>query len=896
MCVLAPCRTTRPLRPEDPGLTIATPVGPQPSTTPLVVSDTCTVGPVVPAPARPPATVARFGFEGTGLPAGTVALFGHAFAPGTLWEGEGLLLRRANTDAPLRVQMNTLSRWGNGSVRSALLAAELPGLGEGATLTVQLRRSETHVGPRTDLSFAAALAGRSVTIRTWAPGNTETPLWSYDPLAALGTDRWHQGPLALSSRVETAVPPAAVQNTAGTVGRITSLRLIVDVIVTSDGILEVDVCFSNDRVMHPGGGIARFGYTIEIDGRMVYDQRPAEGAACELLQYSQWIRRRGRGADGTVYGVATHRPLFRPDFDQLVRSGVQLDIDRSQTIDVGTHRRDIRDVYAAGAAVPADPYHHWGLARYAGASGGRQEIGYRTLANTLWLTTGDRDAQLLAQRQFEAAATRPMYYYDWERGSWITPFNWPKLTIHSRSSSPAGTPRVAAMGLPPGQRPTHNSTDHITIDMAHHGSFNWTPALLSGRRLCYDSLVARVAWSIIQADIRANGGWAWDEGTHWRDLRPSYETGNGLAEKPHILQARSYAWAMRDAVDAGAIVPDVHPQQGLCRRIPEAMVNAWDALLPIFESRCGTALGYPLMHDGKMGVSLFQESFFYYSMVALARLKAAGLDLGGPRFEAALNRLVKCRAGAATHPDFNYRNVLAGFWIALSEQRSRSGRFARSWAEAQAYTAGWREGSIAPGDMDTAWSNTAHWTGGDWQRNVAMTMALSQDVLAVLEPEVAAAAADAMVLFRSERRNRSGNPDLRASEFFGSNYQLNAVCAAGQSWRWDSAPVVRPGQNFIVAASAPAGTVVGVVRTDGPIPRNSGSGRRPETQAFAITTQPAGNPFTISMGGVIQRSATGTLAPGRMALTVQARTYDGEANAGRAHVSAAVPVQVVVRA
>lgn len=871
MCVLTPLRTAalRQSRPADPGLAVTT------------------------AATAAPAPIATFGFEGTGQKAGTVALFGHVFERGTLPAGEPVLLRRAGTEAALRLQMNVLSSWRDGSVKSALLAAELPALGDGAILTTTLRREEAQASPGPGLS-AAALAGRRVAIRTWAPGNTTTPLWSYDPLAAIGADRWHQGPLALSTRVETAVPPGAVQDSAGATGRITSLRLIVDIIVTSDGILEADVCFSNDRVMHPGGGIARFGYTIEIDGAIVYDQRPASGAARDLLQYGQWIRRRGRGTDATVYGATSHRPLFRPDFDLLVQSGVQLNIDRSQAISAAAYRGAISDVYAAGASASTDPYHPWGLARDAGTTGGRPEIGYRTLANTLWLTTGDRTAQLLAQRQFEAAATRPMSYYDWELARWITPFDWPKFTLHASSSSPAGTPRAVAQGLPPTQRPTHTSTDHLTIDMAHHGSFNWAPALLAGRRLCYDSLVARVAWSIIQADIRANGGWQWNEGRHWRDQAPSYATGAGLAEKPHILQTRAYAWAMRDAVDAGAIVPDGHPQQELCRRIPEAMVNAWEALRPAFERRCGTAFGYPLMHDGKMGVYLFQESFLYYPMVALARLKAAGLDLGGRQFDAVLNRFVQCRAVSAVHPDFNYRNTLAGFWIALAEQRSRSGPFARTWAEAQGHTAGWREGSLAPGDMDAAWSNTAHWTGGDWQRNVAMTMALIQDAAASLAPEVRAAAADAMVLFRSERRNRSGNPDLRASAFFADGYQLNALCAVGQSWQWNTAPVVRPDQSFTVAARAAAGTVVGVVRTDGPIPRNSESGRTPATQAFAITAQPAGSPFTISMGGVIRRSGTGTLAPGTVTVTVQPRTYDGDSSSGRASVGRASDVRIVV--
>jgi hypothetical protein len=860
-------------------------------TTPIADSDSITID-----AGQSPLTIAGFTFEGTGQPAGTVTLFGHAFEPGMFSPTDGLLLRRADNNDPLRTQMNPLSLWDDGSVKTALLAVELPALSDGTALNVNLRRGETHPNPGSNLSFATALAGRSVSIKTWAPGDTSTPLWTYDPLAAIGADRWHEGPLALSTRVETHVPSSAVLNTSDQVGQIQSVRLIVDVVVTSDGILEVDVCFSNDRVMHPNGGIARFGYTIEIDGQMVYEQRPASGAARDLLQYSQWIRRRGRGTDGTVYGVTTHRPLFRPDFDLLVSSGVQLNIDRSQPLAASEYTQAITNIYNAGLAAVSDPYHNWGLARWAGQSGGRPEIGYRTLANTLWLTTGDRTAQLLAQRQFEAAATRPMYYYDWELARWITPFDWPKLTLWSGDSSPAGTPRTDAVGLPTNQRQTHNTTDHITIDGAHHGSFNWTPALLSGRRLCYDSLVARASWAIIDTNIRANGGWAWNEGPHWRTLTPSYNTGNVLCEKPHMNQSRAQAWALRDWVDAASIIPDNHPQQEFCRNMPRAVVNAWEAVRPGTESRIGTAFGHVSMHSDKMGPYLFHESFWYYSIVTLARLAMRGLNLGGPNFNSFFNNWVKFRAYAATHPDFNYRNLLAGNMIVFSEQGSRNGPFATTWAQAHSYTIGYLEYGNPQGNMDENWTNTTMSTGGDWQRNVLMSMALCQEALAILEPDIAARVADAIVLFRSERRNPSNKPQLHPNDFFGSNYQLNAVCASGQSWQWNTAPTVRPGQSFTVSAGAPAGTVVGVVRTDGPIPRNDVKGRSPTTQAFEITSQPADNPFTISMGGVIRRSGTGTLIPGNVTITVRARTYDGDTTTGNAYVSAAVPVQVTVTA
>src|SRR5690606_17008702 len=157
-----------------------------------------------------------------------------------------------------------------------------------------------------------------------------------------------------------------------------SLRLVVDVIVTRDGILEIDACFSNDRLPFETGdrtgggyancGIATFGYVIEIDGTVVYDQRPATGPATQLLQYSQWIRRRGRAGNGTVYGAANNRPLFRPDLDLLVRAGVHRDMLRERLLTSGAVTA-INNIWNAGQGKETDPYWTWGLNRNAGAVG-----------------------------------------------------------------------------------------------------------------------------------------------------------------------------------------------------------------------------------------------------------------------------------------------------------------------------------------------------------------------------------------------------------------------------------------------------------------------------------------------------------------------------------------------
>jgi hypothetical protein len=276
-----------------------------------------------------PETLATFTFIGSGDGPDTVATFGHSFAEGTLQPTDPVLIRRADTNAPLRTQIRTLATWPDGSVRTALLACELPALTVGQTLQCLFRRGESHSSPGANLTWSGVLTGRSIVIRTWAPGDTTTPLWSYDVAAALGssTDNWFSGPLALDRRVITTVPAAAVRTTADGPGTNNSMRLVVDVTATKDGALIVDAAFRNDALLHVNLGTARFGYTIEIDGQIVYDQRPATGPARDLLAYAWWMRRRGRKGTRVYDFHTTYRPLFAPDTTLLASSGFMLPYD-----------------------------------------------------------------------------------------------------------------------------------------------------------------------------------------------------------------------------------------------------------------------------------------------------------------------------------------------------------------------------------------------------------------------------------------------------------------------------------------------------------------------------------------------------------------------------------------
>lgn len=874
--------------------TITTPTAPGHYTLRVAFDGTAPVAESLPvtieAPAVGPTTLGTFSFEGTGLAANTIALFGHAFVEGMIQPTDPVLLHRADTAEPLRTQMNALSRWPDGSVRTALMSAELPALTDGTTLAVNLRGGEVHPDPGTALSFAALLSGRTAMVRTWAPGDTTTPLWSFDPLAAIGADRWHEGPLALSTRVETPMPP-----TANTEGR-QSVRLIVDIIVTKDGILELDVCFSNDRLPYTsqnqtsGGfancGPATFRYTIEIDGQTIYDQRPASGPATTLLQYSQWIRRRGRSPDGTVFGWANHRPFFRPDLGLLVRSGVQQNYLTERPVDEGQIDVQINNHIKAGASRETDPYWTWGLNRSAGAVGGRPEIGHRPFWGAVWLVNGLRNAQILSHRAFEAAATRAMYYRDWEDNEWINPPVWPRFTIATGAGTSApGTPKHLAISTP--QAPTHTQANHITIDRAHHGAFNFLPALLSGRRLAYDSLAARVNWLVMMNNLRHVPGQEPPvfATVSWRGIvTPNHTTGAAWGPRVGAGQTRDQTWDLRCLIDAAVILPDNWPNRELYDRHLQAYFNAYAAQIPAVHARWAPSLGFPLFHANTPRAVNYMMHFVTPSLLTAQRC-----DVGGPNRDVFIEHLCQARVGWIVEPTFNHRNFMAGRSFTWSSEDGTQD--ATTWAQVHTFTVNHSQ----LGNTSEDW--TVNPGEGDYVRNGNMTLVNIAYALDV-PLAVRAMAADAAVLCTSERiRPETGvhnRPVAEPQSYYRGNFQTNAVWPAGITSERNVAPVIVPGQSFSVSGGAPVGTVIGVVSTVGALPRNSAPGRA-SNDAFVIESQPAGNPLSISGGGVLRVANPSALGTTPFAVQVYCRTWEqrGLYDPTTEHRSATVAVTIM---
>ncbi len=807
-------------------------------------------------------------FDGTGEAAGTVALFGHAFPQGAVRPSDPVVIRRGDDNTQIRTQMHAVATWPDGSIRTATLAAELPALANAALLPATIRKGEAHPSPGSTLTWSGQLTGRTVVIRTWAPGNTTTPLWTYDVRAAIlasAADSWMSGPLALSARAKTSVPSSAVQNTAGATGSVTSVRLVVDLTTTKDGLLLVDAMFANDAMHKVGGGTARFGWTIEVDGAVVYDQRPASGAARDLLQYNAWIRRRARKGTTTYDFHTTNRPFFRPDFDVLVDAGFTLFNERS--FFATTADNDAANQLSAGAGQLTNPYFNWGLNRFQGDTGGATHIGPDTKFNIYWMAGNNRarDASILSHLQAEAMAIAGWLRWDEGNARPVMADEWPRWDERPEGNGEtAGVARGTALGYPVGQLPVNNHTDHIVADMAHRGDLYTPPALLSGRRMLYDMLAQRGADAVMGNRRACWNGVSLNAGNPtWRGMTPNHTTGVAWGQTWPGVQLRAWAWSFRCLVRANFALPDATPRRDFYGKSIEAYINAIHGAMPHIKAI------WPDMGLVWIGYGAVAHLGFHGNFLAFALAMARRLGWGGENFATIDHEYTYFRAKLALESESLQRRVIDGWTLYMYQ--SAGGDYDNS-VPLKSFAAV----SAQPTNASIAadWSNSGHLV--DYATGMlAGFLNAGRDCASL---EIRALAREALVRMRSHRVVGTAlRPRFFPSVIGAANNgwpQIACVGYKGVSWRLDKAPVVTPGQVFTIDYQVPAGTLLGCVDWTGPIPRNSTQGLNAPVDAWEIVSQPTGNPFTITAGGAIRRSATGTVTLGDQVLQVRCRTYD----------------------
>ncbi|MFD1111743.1 hypothetical protein ACFQ20_20695, partial [Pseudoroseomonas ludipueritiae] len=354
-----------------------------------------------PLPTPGPGELVSLMLEGSGAPAGTVAVFGQAFHPGDLPRGQGLAARRADGGV-LTTQHDVVARHPDGSARFAIVSiAQSFALPAGRSSGIVL--FTTGEEQPADPQLPADLAARQLLLEVMPQSGGEP--WRVDLIALLQAqkpeerDLWQAGPLAWQTRLTLPVPLWAVSG-------VTSLRLVADVAWHQDGTVGADLWMRNDVSMQPGGGAVAYGLRVVLDGR-------------EILQLPE-LRQAQYTAFGRRVGLASNRrpapvpPLVRHNVTYLASTGAVA----RYNLPVGVNA-SLLEGYArsAGGANWNRPFNPRGITQDMPMTGGRGDIGPTTQPQAAWLMTGDRRAAEYCIGQAEAAGAIPWHHWDAQPGA-----------------------------------------------------------------------------------------------------------------------------------------------------------------------------------------------------------------------------------------------------------------------------------------------------------------------------------------------------------------------------------------------------------------------------------------------------------------------------------------------
>ena len=288
--------------------------------------------------------------------------FNQIFSEGDLPQGQSLSAVIGTQTVPL--QMDVLSRYADGSVKSAILTIAAPAIAAGATLQGSLVASSAAAGAAV-ANDAALAQGYDLTVNMNISGFGAVTINAAQKLAAAvaGGDFevLRQGALATEIRFDVAVTRA--------------LRVTFDVVTYADGSVSTKVGFQNDAAMGATGGAILFNSLSIVEGGTTRFST----TNLTQYQYQVWAQ------DITEDSSARQTLNVRHDIDYLERTGAIWNYDLTATV-------------SAAPSVPSS----WtnvlgdnGLYRAMPTTGGRPDIGPTTEANARWLITQDASAATL---------------------------------------------------------------------------------------------------------------------------------------------------------------------------------------------------------------------------------------------------------------------------------------------------------------------------------------------------------------------------------------------------------------------------------------------------------------------------------------------------------------------
>lgn len=548
------------------------PAAPAPGNAPAPSPNAPAPSPTAPVPA-PPAQAPAPATGTAGLPCDVQAItcvevssasaqasvpitFGQPFRPGHLPSTSGLRATDASSGAAVPLQIDEVSTHGDGSVRFAVLSAQLSNLAANQPRIINLypdtlRSSAPSVpaNPDWNLELEATVYN----------GNSVIATLSARPQTQLTQQIQQSSGQRLRGQVanEYTVVAPFVNTATGQAHPHLSARLHTR-LYDSGSRIRTDVVLENNWTFKASPANITYSLQVKRNGAVIHSQ-----PKLTHFHHARWHKVLWTGSSSAPqYRLRHHMPYFLSS-RMLWNYNLALKVPESVLAD------EARAIASANTAPMGSAL----IQPYFPATGGRPDIGPLPRWSVLYLLTQDDRARNSMLVNADAAASVPIHYRDEGNDHPVNVQRHPNISLRYPAYS---TPAV----------PAGSGSTIWEPDRAHQPSFAYLPYLVTGDAFYLDEIMFWASWNIAWSDTDSRQG------------------AKGLITGE---QTRGMAWALRSLAEAAHALPDNHAQKAYYKSTLVNNLDWYDASTK--NPNMQSPLGAMWMWDGNDATIPWQNDF-----------------------------------------------------------------------------------------------------------------------------------------------------------------------------------------------------------------------------------------------------------------------------------------------
>ncbi|MBX3611510.1 MAG: hypothetical protein KF871_16575 [Hydrogenophaga sp.] len=426
--------------------------------------------------------------------------FGQPFRKGDWSSTQGLVARDASgTSVPL--QADELSTHADGSVRFAVLSAQVPNL---AANTPRIINFYTAAKSSSSASLPANPNWNLQVTATLADGTklVASPQAALQQAIASGANRRLNGSVASEFNI---VAPMVNQSTGAAHPHLVA-RLHTR-LYEGGARIRTDVIMENNWTFKSGPSNITYSLSVTANGQTLLSQ-----PSFTHYHHARWHK--------VVWNGTAPSYRLRHNMPYVVASKAVLNYDLGISVP-STVLSNLASRLASSNTGPMGPAL---VQTYFPMTGARPDIAILPQWSVLYLITQDDRALAAMLANANAAAGVPVHYRDEDTDQPLSVETRPNVELQYSSSQPAV--------------PSGSGSTVWTPDRAHQPSFAYLPYLITGDAFYLDEMMFWASWNIGMSD----------KGTRLQS--------KGLI---YYDQTRAQAWSLRSIGEAAFAAPDSHP-------------------------------------------------------------------------------------------------------------------------------------------------------------------------------------------------------------------------------------------------------------------------------------------------------------------------------------------------